>query len=292
MFSVQRATILHLRIPFSYYLMPVFVFALSQASSIDIVHAVVAWVCLHLFLYPASNGYNSFFDKDEQSIGGLKSPPPVSTELYYTSLAMDAVALLAGLLISWQFSSFLLVYGLVSKAYSHPSIRIKKYPWLSWIVAGFFQGAFTYAMVWVALVPHGIDQLFSKNVVWPALLSSAMLLGSYPMTQVYQHAEDRKRGDRTLSIYLGIKGTFLFTLVVFGVVASGFIVYFLSLRSWQECLLFLAGLQPVLLYFLYWMRKVWRDIHFADFEHTMRLNALSAHGLNGAFCLIFLLRYW
>ena len=31
---------------------------------------------------------------------------------------------------------------------------------------------------------------------------------AYPMTQIFQHEED-KRGDETLSLKLGIKGTFL-----------------------------------------------------------------------------------
>lgn len=288
---MQRATLLHLRFPFSYYLLPVYLFTVSQADTIDATGAWISLVCLHLLLYPASNGYNSYFDKDEQSIGGLKVPPPVSKELYTISLAMDACALLIGLWVSWQFSLMMLVYGLLSKAYSHPSVRIKKYPLLSWLVAGSFQGAFTYGMVWVAIVPEGPTQLLTLPVIAPALLSTAMLMGSYPMTQIYQHEEDSRRGDRTLSLLLGIKGTFLFTFMVFGLVSAGFTFYFMNIRSWLEGVLFLIGLQPVLLFFIYWMRKVWKDTSYADFDHTMRLNALSAHGLNAAFFAMYLLRF-
>jgi len=94
-------------------------------------------------LYPASNGYNSYFDKDEKSIGGLKNPPPVNTSLYYFSILLDIAAIvIAFWKISLLFSIMLLIYGLISKAYSHPSVRLKKYPILGWLTVGIFQGSF------------------------------------------------------------------------------------------------------------------------------------------------------
>ena len=83
--------------------MPVFLFALATASNLELNKSILVFVIIHLFLYPASNGYNSYFDKDEQSIGGLKNPPPVNKGLYYLSLAFDLVALLLGLFIGWEF---------------------------------------------------------------------------------------------------------------------------------------------------------------------------------------------
>lgn len=62
---LQKATWLHLRIPFSLFLMPVFLFATSQAESINFREWFLAFVAIHLFLYPASNAYNSYFDRDE-----------------------------------------------------------------------------------------------------------------------------------------------------------------------------------------------------------------------------------
>jgi 1,4-dihydroxy-2-naphthoate octaprenyltransferase len=50
--------------------------------------------------------------------------------------------------------------------------------------------------------------------LYPALLSTCLLLGSYPMTQIYQHEEDARRGDKTFSLLLGIKETFIFTAVI------------------------------------------------------------------------------
>lgn len=78
----DKNTVKHLRIPFSYHLMPVFLFALSQALDVDLLNACIAFLILHLLIYPSSNGYNSYQDKDETSIGGLKNPPKVSINLF------------------------------------------------------------------------------------------------------------------------------------------------------------------------------------------------------------------
>jgi len=95
---------------------------------------------LHLLLYPASNAYNSYFDKDEGSIGILESPPPVDKELFYVSWVLDILALLLGVFIGWPFVCYLLIYGFISKAYSHDRIRLKKYPVASWLIVSFFSG--------------------------------------------------------------------------------------------------------------------------------------------------------
>src|SRR3984885_10172197 len=89
----SRDTIKLMRIPFSFFLMPVFFFAVSQASEVVPWRAVLCFFVLHLFIYPASNGYNSYMDNDEGSIGGLKHPPKPTKKLFYLSLIFDAAGL-------------------------------------------------------------------------------------------------------------------------------------------------------------------------------------------------------
>ncbi|MGI9542219.1 MAG: UbiA family prenyltransferase [Cyclobacteriaceae bacterium] len=277
---LQRSTWLHLRIPFSFFLLPVFLFSLATSSSPDNHKTILVFFILHFFLYPASNAYNSYFDKDKESIGGLKKPPPVTTELYWVALVLDGLSLLLGLLISWQFSLMLLIYGLVSKAYSHPDIRLKKYPIIGWLAAGIFQGSFTFAMVYLAINDVAWGDLADPTIIIPAGLSTLLLWGSYPMTQVYQHGEDGRRGDQTLSIKLGILGTFYFTAFVFLLANLGFIWYFKSYYSWNVALVFQLFLVPILVYFFGWLYRVRRDISSADYRSTMRLNLISSLCLN------------
>ncbi len=287
MFS--KSSWLHLRIPFSYFLLPVYLFAISGSPNLNEGRLLWIFVILHLFLYPASNGYNSYFDKDEKSIGGLKNPPPVNKGLYYLSFTFDTIALvLAYILINWKFTLMIFVYSLVSRAYSHSAIRLKRYAVLSWLIAGSFQGAWVWAAIYLGLNDFVFGNLLKPHVWQPALLSSAILWGSYPMTQIYQHEEDLKRGDITLSIRLGIKGTFYFTAVMFTLASVLFVLYFGEYYSFKYGYLFLLFMAPVIAYFGWWFLKVLRIEEAADHKNTMRLNFISATCL-GAFFIYFFL---
>ncbi len=285
---MKKSTLLHLRIPFSFFLLPIFLFAWAvQPAGVVVSDFWIAFVLIHFLLYPASNAYNSYFDKDEESIGSLKNPPKVSLELYYYALLFDLIAILLGWWhFSWQFALMLFIYGLASKAYSHPSIRLKKYAYLSWFIAGFFQGYFTFLMTFMALHRMDINTIFEPFIQIPALLSTLMLMGSYPMTQIYQHSEDSKRGDQTLSLKLGILGTFHFTAIAFSIATIGFVVYFLQYHNLNAALLYLIFLIPILSYFAYWYLKTRKNRSYADFEHTMRLNLLSGLCLNLYFVVL------
>ncbi len=286
---LSKSSWLHLRIPFSYFLLPVFLFSLAVSPNISEQPLLWVFVIVHLLLYPASNGYNSYFDKDEKSIGGLKNPPPVNKGLYYLSLLFDTAAIaLAIWKITIPFAVMLFIYGIVSKAYSHPAIRLKKYPYASWFIAGLFQGAFTFIMCYMGVNKYDFIQILKPTVLIPAFLSSAMLWGNYPMTQIYQHEEDAKRGDVTLSLKLGIRGTFWFVLLTFSVAVVGFMVYFLHYFSLHYALIYQAALAPVVTFFLYWFYKVWKDETKADYRHTMWLNFISATCLNAFFIYLFL----
>lgn len=290
---IKHSTWLHLRIPFSLLLLPIYLFALSVSQEVVVSHALLVFFILHFLLYPASNGYNSYFDKDEESIGGLKNPPQVSRELYYTSLVLDLTAILLGLLISWPFALMLIIYGLISKAYSHPAIRLKKYPFVGWFVAGTFQGFFSFVMVYMATNNLTFQQVFFRDsVLWAAFLSTLLLWGSYSMTQVYQHKEDSKRGDKTLSLVLGIKGTFHFTAIVFFIATICFVAFYITYFDWYHALVFLLLVLPMLLYFLLWYIQVKKTLDAVTYEATMKLNMISALCLNTCFLIFFVWRFF
>ncbi len=244
----------------------------------------MAFLSLHLFLYPSSNSYNSYFDKDESSIGGLKNPPKVSKDLYSLSMLFFGIALVMGIILSWQYMSMLLIYGLVSMAYSHPSIRLKKYPFLSWLTAGLFQGYFTFAMAYAGINGRGWGVFLEENVGLPGLLTTLMLLGSYPLTQIYQHEEDRGRGDITLSLKLGVMGTFSFSGVWFIFSGAAFWIYFQRMGNEMVGWVFLGVMLPVVLYFFLWFLFVKKDPEkYVCYEWAMGMNTISALFLNGFF---------
>lgn len=70
-----------------------------------------------------------------------------------------------------------------------------------------------------------LSRLAQQNAEWWAVLVflglGALFAGLYPLTQVYQVQEDRARGDRTLPVVLGARGSLRFALIA---IATGFAV--------------------------------------------------------------------
>ena len=104
------------------------------------------------------------------------------------------------------------------------------------------------------------------------------------MTQIFQHKEDKERGDITLSLKLGIIKTFLFSGVNF--LVGGFLLtlHFYSMKSIESFYLFLLFMLPTIIFFSYWFCLCFKKNAEANFKNCMRLNALSTL----SFCLFFL----
>ena len=132
--------------------MPVYWFALSQVNEINWNNAILIFLILHLLVYPASNGYNSYMDRDTSPVGGLKNPMQPTKLLFYGTIFMDVTAVLLSLIISPVICDGILLYVLASRAYSYRKIRLKKYPIIGYLTVVFFQGAVTFFLVY-----HGAD---------------------------------------------------------------------------------------------------------------------------------------
>lgn len=275
-FFPTASAFLHLRLLFSVFLMPVFLFALSQVPQINLQNTVLTFIIWHLLVYPASNGYNSYFDKDEGSIALIETPPPVDKSLYYFSLFLDILALLLSLNVGWILFLSVLFYGIISKMYSHPSFRFKKYPLLSFLIVFIFQGAFVYWSTYASI--SGLDTLegWNLNFTLAGLICSCLIGATYPLTQVYQHEEDSNRGDTTLSIVLGIRGSFYFSALLF--LFSSMLLYFYwdRLEMSPNFYIFLALASPVFILFSNWFFTVYHDPSKANFKNMSRMTLLSS----------------
>ncbi|MBD2702620.1 UbiA prenyltransferase family protein [Spirosoma sp. BT702] len=283
-----RTVWLHLRVPFSFFLLPIFWFAVSQSPSPDIGRTIAVLLIVHLLLYPASNAYNSYYDKDEGSIGGLETPPPVTKTLYWVSWAFDIVALILGAFVGWPFVVYLLIYGFTTKAYSYDGIRLKKYPILSWVLISALQGGTTYIMSYIAINDLSLSAFTQPNLLFGGLLGTLNLMALYPVTQVYQHEEDARRGDQTFSLLLGIRGTFVCAIVTYLLSLIAFYFYFEGSLYFYLYLLFLS---PAVIYFLHWLWKVYQDADQANYRSTMTMMWLSGICLNSYFILLIFLTH-
>ncbi len=283
---IKKSTIQLLRFHFSFFLMPVFLFALSETEKVDTFRAVLIFIILHLLVYPASNGYNSYMDRDEGSIGGIAKPMVPTKQLFWVSIIMDGIAITAAFFISVYFSAGLLAYILASRAYSYRGIRLKKYPVAGYLTVVFFQGAFTYF-----LVTHACSTDKTLQVPVLAMVAASLLIGGfYPLTQIYQHKQDRADGVTTLSYLLGYRGTFFFTLIIYSLAMLALAIYYFAAMQEKYFFVLQIFLLPVFVYFFVWFKKVWHNIEAANFKNTMRMNILASACTNLGFLTILILK--
>mgnify|MGYP001547935003 FL=1 len=281
-----KSTLQLLRFPFSFFLMPVYLFALSQVSIINWANAIMVFIILHLLIYPASNGYNSYMDKDTSPIGGLKNPMEPTKQLFFVTIIMDITGIGLSFFVSPIFALGIFFYILASKAYSYRKIRLKKYPVIGYLTVVIFQGAFTYFLVFL-----GCDSNHTSHISVIATSASGLLIGGfYPLTQIYQHEEDRKDGVVTISFLLGYNGTFIFTGIVYALAFTALGWYFYLQSEFKDFIIFQILMLPVIVYFLLWFSKVVKNKNEASFKNTMQMNILASTCANLGFFTLLILK--
>jgi 1,4-dihydroxy-2-naphthoate octaprenyltransferase len=200
---------------------------------------------------------------------------------------MDGLALILGFFISVYFVLAAFIYILASRAYSARSVRLKKYPIAGFLTVIICQGALVFFMVY-----HGSHALLSLHVPTLGMISASLLIGGfYPLTQIYQHEADAKDGVRTISAQLGLRGTFIFCGIIYGIAFITLAFFFLISLEIKEFLVFTTSMLPVLVYFIVWAAQVWQNPFRADFRHTMRMNSVASLCSSVGFILVFLMRY-
>ena len=285
---LQSSTLQLLRFPFSIFLMPVYWFALSQVTNVHTGRAILVFVILHVLIYPASNGYNSFMDRDTNSIGGIEHPKLPTKELFYCTLVLDGLGLALSTLISFWFFTGILAFILASRAYSYRGIRLKKYPVIGYLTVIIFQGALIYF-----LVKHGCSETLQFTQSWSALLGSSFLIGAfYPLTQIYQHQQDKADDVISISAALGYKGTFVFTIIVFSLAMGCLGWYFANNLELEHFLIIQICMLPTLVYFLWWMAKVFKNESAANFNNTMKMSIIGSLCSNIAFISILMINHF
>jgi 1,4-dihydroxy-2-naphthoate polyprenyltransferase len=267
---LKRSTIQLLRFHFSFFLLPVYLFALSQVSVINWTKALVVFIILHILVYPASNGYNSYMDRDDTPIGGLQNPMQPTRQLFVCTMVMDLIAIVMSLFVGAAFAAGVVVYIIASRAYSYRGIRLKKYPVIGFLTVFIMQGALIFYITFVSSAGNT-----SIAPLLPCLIASLLIGALYPLTQVYQHEADKKDDVITISYLLGKRGSFVFSMLLFLTATALIYVLFNNAGQLNYFFLYTAMLFPVAGFFVYWMVKVWQNEAAASFSNSFKMNLIA-----------------
>ncbi len=205
-FSAMRLKdlFLHLRLHWQAFLAPLFLWGFLLSGGAVGLRFWVVFFIFHVMFYGGATALNSYFDRDEGPIGGLWNPPPVTRALLYFSLGVQALGMVLIFFVSRTLFGLAVVMGAVGTAYSLPFIRLKARPWASLLAVSIFQGMGGTAAGWLTGREDWLS-LFSPEALLGMLAASLVLTGFYPLTQIYQREQDRKRGDISFAVRWGEK---------------------------------------------------------------------------------------
>jgi 4-hydroxybenzoate polyprenyltransferase len=159
--------------------------------------ALVIWV---VFLNGGTLAINSTFDKDEGDIGYLNAPPPLPRYLLHFSVALLVAGQLLAFLLPVGFQIAYAMCFVLSILYSVPPFRFKAVAGVDWVINMWGFGALTPYASWAAT-----GRPLDAGHALVLLAFCPLFAGLYPLTQLYQFDEDRRRGDRTLALILGMR---------------------------------------------------------------------------------------
>jgi 4-hydroxybenzoate polyprenyltransferase len=233
--------------------------------------ALVIWVgCLN----GGTLALNSAFDRDEGDIGSLDAPPPVPPHQAAWGIGLMAIGQLLGAFVLPP--AFALAYAAcfaMSLLYSVPPARLKAVAGADWAINLVGFGALTPYAGWAAT-----GRTLTPTAAWVLVAFAPLFAALYPLTQLYQLEEDRRRGDRTLAILLGMDGSLLVALggavVAFACFARAAWLARVSPLGWVALGLALGSWAVVL---LPWWRR--RDRMSADQHKRGMYSALVAWGV-------------
>ncbi len=175
-----------------------------------------AWLAWVVLLNGGTLAFNSAYDRDTGPVAYLSRPPAPPRWLAGAALgAMGLGALLGVVAVGWFFGLVVLGSVVLSVLYSHPGARWKSRPGLDLLTNMLGYGLGT-TLAGLSAAAGGPPPAGS----WWFAAGFGLLFGSfYPLTQIYQAAEDHQRGDRTLTTALGVRRALQLS-VLLGVMAA------------------------------------------------------------------------
>jgi 4-hydroxybenzoate polyprenyltransferase len=280
----------HLRLPFNVLLTPIFLWGAWWAGGfVDPLRALVAWVALHVFLYGGTNALNSYYDRDEGPIGGLWAPPPVDRGLLGWAWFVQLIGLPLAIWLGGPFLVAWIALLAIATAYSHPRTRWKAHPWAALTAVALGQGAIgALAGAW-ATAPRGwrpLADLTAPSAV-PFLAAAALLVaGLYVVSQVYQTAEDRRRGDATLPVLLGARRALVVAAASSGLGGALLVALVVGRAGWVWGAAFAAFLTALGVAQLAWAARFDENDLRGGFRATMRFVTVAGLGLSLGLLLV------
>ncbi len=271
------AYVTHLRLRFQFLLSPIFLMGALLSGEPLGLRLLVAYLSFHLFLYAGITALNSSYDKDEGPVGGLENPPPTPPHLFLFSVVWQIIGFVLSVAINPIFAAIYVIIFALSFAYSYPRIRFKARPLAALATVALGQGILPFLAAWS--LPRGeIGSALSPAGLLGMLATTAITVGLYPLTSIYQLEEDAQRGDMTPARWLGPARSFYFAGIWIAVGGASAFLLALERFTFVEAVALLFAMGAILLYLARWERAFQVDDIHGNFRRIMSLYSISNFG--------------
>jgi 4-hydroxybenzoate polyprenyltransferase len=219
---------------------------------------------VHLLLFGGATAYNSYWDRDEGPIGGLRNPPEMRGWMWGVAWGIQIVGLLLAVPLGGLYAGIFILSMLFFWLYSTPLARWKARPLKCLVVIGLSTGS---NVVLLRYLAAGNQQL-SLLVIVAALGVSLILLSLYPISQIYQLEEDRDRRDQTFAVQSGTAAVCRFFDISF---LTGLLIISISIGLQHLFLGILFGFTGIVIGF--WLRSGIYKLRAEkeDYEQVMKM---------------------
>lgn len=232
-----RAFLIHLRLHYQFLILSgAFlagaVFAGGAAASF-----IAQFLAVHVLLFGGVTAYNSYWDRDEGPIGGLRAPPPLAPWTLPASWLLQAAGLAVAALASPASAAVYAGSMLFFWLYSRPGIRWKGRPLLSLAAIGISTGVGGFLLGYL----HGGPRPLGAAPLLAASGTAAVILSLFPLSQIYQVSEDSARRDLTFAARYGVAGVRLAYRLFFAAGIAALSAAFALLHAWLGILFLAVG---------------------------------------------------
>jgi len=267
--------LVHLRLQFQLILSGIFLWGYLLAGGVPARRAAFAFVILHLLLYGGTTAYNSYYDQDTGPVTGLRRPPRAGPWCRTGGLGF----MLAGAALSWAVGPvFAVVYVaimLLSIGYSHPRVRWKNGPVSSLAVVALGQGVLGFVAGAVAATPTGWP-VWTAPLVAGGAAATLLTTGLYPLTQVFQVAEDLARGDHTFAARFGPRTVFRTAFACFAAALAAAVPAARTVFAPAEVVLLVVALTALCAVIALWERTFDPERTIANHDRVFAIGLVTS----------------
>jgi hypothetical protein len=210
----------HLRLPFSFYLMPVYFFALSISPNFTGDRLLWSFLLIHFFLLPSSHSLASRVEDRS------------SSAVVVISVVIGIIALAGGFSkVGALFSLLMLIYLLISYFSALTQLKVSANAMLYVLL---------FIISYTGINEFSMEQALQPSVLIPALLMSFLLMAPFPLIHYREQSAKQMRAAIQL------------TLVLTTVGAAAMEYYFYRQFTWNTVLVFFLSICPVLIFLFGW----------------------------------------